>query len=136
MCLIALLVVRQRCMNIISFSQTIFYLLLSIVKYSISDINISYSVILYLFYRFPESLTFKMRGWKLCISIFGLQDVSTKRYVFFLDFYFPQRKNLQYLAQQIEMLLVLFMHGTEMGWLQFDCCAYKLAFNPPFYYCV
>ena len=30
------------------------------------------------------------------------------------------------------MSLVLFMHGAEMGWLEFDSCAYKLSVIPLF----
>lgn len=74
------------------FTTCLFYLLLLIVKYILSDSNISPSAVLYLYFLGfsfpnPESVTIKMSGWKLPSFILD-NKVSTQRYFPFWTFIF------------------------------------------------
>lgn len=101
MCLIALLVVRYRCMHTISFSLII-SILFAAFNYKVPHlIYLSHSAFSYLYFLSysvpnPESLTFKMSEWKLYIFNFGLQNVNTKT-CFLPGLLF--RGSFQYLAQ-------------------------------------
>lgn len=125
-------------MNTISFPQTIFYLLLLIIKYTLSDINISHPALSYLcFLGFsfpnPESLTFKMNGWKLYIFIFGLQGVNTN-ICFLSAFYFLRKKfpiSCSADRNAAGATRAWRRNGAAAGWL----CACKLAFKPRVYRC-
>lgn len=131
MYLIALLVVTYIFMNNISFSHTIFILMILIIKYTSSD---NYSAFLYLCFLgfFPNSvfLMFTLSGQKLYILIFGLQNINTKRcflsgFLFSLEEKFP-------ISCSVDRKVVDVIHAW---WLQYDCCSYKPVVNPPFYSC-